>query len=166
LFCGERHRQDREWVALLPAAVQSEFPAFPQRLQHVPRTVCHEASIPRRLQDPSLRLGPHAVNPPACGFLRQELTRDSSSRTEYGAGVANVRYSATFIAVLLVRALLVKARGDAGLTQAALAKKLGRPQSFVSKFERGERRLDVVEFLDVAGALGLDPCDLIANLDG
>ena len=49
--------------------------------------------------------------------------------------------------------LLVEARRDAGLTQVALAKKLGRPQSFVSKFERGERRLDVTEFLDVARAL-------------
>jgi transcriptional regulator with XRE-family HTH domain len=47
---------------------------------------------------------------------------------------------------------LVDARRTAGLTQAALAKKLGRPQSFVSKFERGQRRLDVVVFLEVARA--------------
>jgi transcriptional regulator with XRE-family HTH domain len=51
------------------------------------------------------------------------------------------------------------------LTQVALAKKLGRPQSFVSKFERGERRLDVIEFLDVARALKVDPAQIIANLE-
>ena len=63
------------------------------------------------------------------------------------------------------RKILVEARRDAGLTQVALAKKLGRPQSFVSKFERGERRLDVTEFLDVARALGIDPARAIADLD-
>jgi transcriptional regulator with XRE-family HTH domain len=47
----------------------------------------------------------------------------------------------------------------------ALAKKLGRPQSFVSKFERGERRLDVPEFLDVARALGIDPARIITNIE-
>ena len=62
------------------------------------------------------------------------------------------------------RALLVEARLNAGVTQTALARKLGRPQSFVSKFERGERRLDVVEFLDVARALGLDPVRVITTL--
>jgi len=64
------------------------------------------------------------------------------------------------------RKILVQARRDAGLTQVALAKKLGRPQSFVSKFERGERRLDVPEFLEVARALGLDPARTIADLEG
>ena len=63
------------------------------------------------------------------------------------------------------RKILVQARRDAGLTQVALAKKLGRPQSFVSKFERGERRLDVAEFLDVARALGIDPAQTIADLE-
>ena len=62
------------------------------------------------------------------------------------------------------RALLVEARVNAGLTQAALARKLGRPQSFVSKFERGERRLDVVEFLDVARAVGVDPARIVTAL--
>lgn len=64
-----------------------------------------------------------------------------------------------------LRKLLVQARHDAGLTQVALAKKLGRPQSFVSKFERGERRLDVAEFLDIARALGIDPSTTIADLE-
>ncbi|MER9508809.1 transcriptional regulator [Mesorhizobium sp. M0579] len=41
---------------------------------------------------------------------------------------------------------------------------LGRPQSFVAKYEGGERRLDVIEFLDVAEALGIDPCELLAQL--
>jgi transcriptional regulator with XRE-family HTH domain len=56
-----------------------------------------------------------------------------------------------------LRRLLVEARKAAGLTQAELAGRLNRPQSFVSKYERGERRLDVVEFRDVAHALGADP---------
>ena len=64
-----------------------------------------------------------------------------------------------------LRKALVQARRHAGLTQVALAKKLGRPQSFVSKFERGERRLDVPEFLDVARALGVDPAQIVADLD-
>lgn len=62
------------------------------------------------------------------------------------------------------RLLLIEARTIRGLTQLALAKKLGRPQSFVSKYERGERRLDVIEFLEVAQALGLDPPNFIRKL--
>ena len=45
----------------------------------------------------------------------------------------------------------------AKLTQAQLAKKVGLYQSFVADFERGERRLDAVQFLDFAEALGFDP---------
>lgn len=60
---------------------------------------------------------------------------------------------------------MVEARQSAALTQTALAKKLGRPQSFVSKFERGERRLDVIEFLDVAEALGIDPHRLMRDVE-
>ncbi len=59
---------------------------------------------------------------------------------------------------------LTSARKAAALSQAALAERLGRLQTFVSKYERGERRLDVVEFLDVAEALGLDPCKLLRDL--
>lgn len=56
--------------------------------------------------------------------------------------------------------LLVAARHKAGIRQQALASKLKRPQSFVAKYEGGERRLDVVEFVAIAEALGMDPVKL------
>lgn len=60
-----------------------------------------------------------------------------------------------------MRELLAGAREQAGLTQTELATKLGRPQSFVAKYEGGERRLDVVEFLEVTTALGADPVAIL-----
>ncbi len=62
------------------------------------------------------------------------------------------------------RNLLIAARQGQSLTQVEVAKRLGKPQSFVSKYERGERRLDVVEFLFVAKAIGVDPKGLIDPL--
>jgi transcriptional regulator with XRE-family HTH domain len=62
------------------------------------------------------------------------------------------------------RAALIQARKDANLTQEALSAKLSRPQSYVSKYERGERRLDVIEFLVIAEAVGFDPVRLIRSL--
>ena len=59
---------------------------------------------------------------------------------------------------------LVAAREAAGLTQTQLAAKLFRPQSFVSKYERGERRLDVIECLEVSEALGIDPVQFIKKI--
>ena len=56
--------------------------------------------------------------------------------------------------------LLVAVRHQAGVRQQALAKKLGRPQSFVAKYEGGERRLDVVEFIAIVEAMGADPLKL------
>ena len=52
--------------------------------------------------------------------------------------------------------MLVAARQDSGMTQTEVALQLGKPQSYVSKFERGERRLDLTEFLDVASVMGID----------
>ncbi|MGN6159137.1 MAG: helix-turn-helix domain-containing protein, partial [Devosia sp.] len=52
----------------------------------------------------------------------------------------------------------------AGLTQQDVANQLGRPQSFVAKYEGGERRLDVVEFLQVAAVLGADPARIVRAL--
>jgi transcriptional regulator with XRE-family HTH domain len=58
-------------------------------------------------------------------------------------------------------AALVEARKKAGVTQTQLAVKLGRPQSFVAKYEGRERRLDVAEFVGIARAMGVDPFKLL-----
>ncbi|WP_244839656.1 helix-turn-helix domain-containing protein [Mesorhizobium sp. 131-2-5] len=50
------------------------------------------------------------------------------------------------------------------MTQAQVAEKLGRPQSFVAKYEGGERRLDIIEFLDVTAVLEADPCGILLSL--
>lgn len=63
-----------------------------------------------------------------------------------------------------LRALLVEAREHAGLTQAEVARRLRRPQSFVAKYEGNERRIDVVEFIQIARALGVDPRDLLTRV--
>jgi transcriptional regulator with XRE-family HTH domain len=55
-------------------------------------------------------------------------------------------------------------RKRAGLTQAKVAERLGRYQSFVAAVEGGQRRLDVVEFLDFAAAIGLDPVAAVRRL--
>jgi transcriptional regulator with XRE-family HTH domain len=60
--------------------------------------------------------------------------------------------------------MLVQARKDSGLTQVDLAARLSRPQSFVSKVERGERRVDVIEFLEISRALEIDPFSLLKAL--
>jgi len=63
-----------------------------------------------------------------------------------------------------LRALIVEKRKKAGLTQAEVAKRLKRYQSFVATVESGQRRIDVVEFLDLADAIGFDPRDAIKQL--
>lgn len=60
--------------------------------------------------------------------------------------------------------LLIAGRRSRGLTQAELARALGRPQSFVAKYERGERRLDVVELLEILAALELDPAVVVTDV--
>jgi transcriptional regulator with XRE-family HTH domain len=56
---------------------------------------------------------------------------------------------------------LVAVRHESRIRQQALAKKLGKPQSFVAKYEGGERRIDVIEFIAIARALGADPLKLL-----
>ncbi len=51
-----------------------------------------------------------------------------------------------------------------GLTQQAVADRLETPQSFVAKYEGGERRLDVIEFIAVAKALEADPEELFRQI--
>ncbi len=63
-----------------------------------------------------------------------------------------------------LRLLLAEARGGAGLTKVQVAQRLKRPQSFVSKYENGERQLDVIEFIAVCRAIGVPASVLIAQL--
>ena len=65
---------------------------------------------------------------------------------------------------LRLRQLLVEARERAGLTQSEVAAKLHRAQSFVSKYELGERRLDVIDFIHVCACLDVDPGDVIRQV--
>jgi transcriptional regulator with XRE-family HTH domain len=59
---------------------------------------------------------------------------------------------------------LVAARRKAELTQTELAKILGRQQSFVAKYEAGERRIDVIELIEITTALDTDPVRLLRAL--
>lgn len=59
------------------------------------------------------------------------------------------------------RDMLVAARLERHLMQSQVAERLGRHQSFVSKYERGERRLDFPEFVEIAEVLELDVGDFI-----
>ena len=56
---------------------------------------------------------------------------------------------------------LIEARKSAGLKQSDVAHRLGKPQSYVSKTEQGERRLDVIEFADYVTAIGSDPARML-----
>ncbi|MDQ2654055.1 MAG: helix-turn-helix domain-containing protein [Chloroflexota bacterium] len=60
--------------------------------------------------------------------------------------------------------ILVSTRQQVGLTQRDLAARLKRPHSFVGRMEAGERRIDVVEFIEIARALEADPQQLFAEL--
>lgn len=62
---------------------------------------------------------------------------------------------------------LIAARKAANITQVELGERIGQRQTFVSKFELGERRLDPAEFVKVSRAIGADPFEIMrkAELD-
>ena len=60
--------------------------------------------------------------------------------------------------------LLTVTDGTGRLTQVELARRFGKPQSFVSAYEGGLRRVDLIEFLFIARALGADPVDIFAEI--
>lgn len=64
----------------------------------------------------------------------------------------------------VVGAVLAATRRKAQLTQVELAQRLGRPQSIVSQYEAGRRRLDVVEFMLVVRTVGADPVEVFADI--
>ncbi|HEX9947770.1 MAG TPA: helix-turn-helix transcriptional regulator [Allosphingosinicella sp.] len=61
--------------------------------------------------------------------------------------------------------LLIEAREAAGLNQTQLGKAVGRSQSFVSNYERAQRRLDLPDLVLVCRAMGIDPVELLRKLD-
>jgi len=63
----------------------------------------------------------------------------------------------------LVRILIDK-REAAGVTQTELAGRLGEYQSFVARLESGQRRIDVVELVEIGNALGVDPTSIVKEL--
>jgi len=62
-------------------------------------------------------------------------------------------------------ALLRSVRSKAGLTQAEVAERVGLPQSFVSKYESGERRLDLIELKQVCKALGIALAEFVRRFE-
>jgi len=66
---------------------------------------------------------------------------------------------------LRLQKLLKSARTNAGITQIALAKKLKRPQSYVSKYEIGERRLDLIEIQEICHVLGISLITFVKKFD-
>ena len=71
-------------------------------------------------------------------------------------------HSARYVGFLKI---LRKARLDAGLTQEQLAQKIGEKQTFVSKCERGERRVDVVELRTFCQAFGISLKQFVSKLE-
>jgi transcriptional regulator with XRE-family HTH domain len=62
--------------------------------------------------------------------------------------------------------VLTEARKAAGLTQVDLSQRIGRDQTFISLIERGQRRVDVIEFIRLTEAIGAEPVDLFARVLG
>jgi len=60
--------------------------------------------------------------------------------------------------------LIIQERKAADLTQVQVAKKLRRYQSYITLLETGQRRLDVVEFMEIAEAIGFDALGAIKRL--
>lgn len=62
-------------------------------------------------------------------------------------------------------ALLRQLRLDAGMRQSDIAEQLGKPQSFVSKYESGARRLDLIELRNLCAVLGITVEKLVKRLE-
>ena len=96
-----------------------------------------------------------------------------ATKTEARKSVSNV--TASILGAIVLKhlrsaqhrsliATIVQARKAAGLTQRQLAAKLRRSNSFVWKIEAGERRVDLLEFIEIARSLGQDPMQMFARV--
>jgi transcriptional regulator with XRE-family HTH domain len=64
-----------------------------------------------------------------------------------------------------LQVLLRQIRLSAGLSQVELAQRLGLPQSFVSKYESGERRLDLIEVYRICNAVGISMVEFVRKFE-
>jgi hypothetical protein len=102
---------------------------------------------------------PHsATRPSRFGIIRLRDSLCLRFGSTESAGMKKSIYSQQYQVLL---DWLIEARKNADLTQQQVADKLGRPQSFVAKYEGGERRLDVVELVEIAQILGADPHEAV-----
>ena len=60
--------------------------------------------------------------------------------------------------------VLTEARKQAGISQQVLAKRLSKPQPFVSRYEIGQKRVEVVELLEICDALGVNASDILTKI--
>jgi transcriptional regulator with XRE-family HTH domain len=70
-------------------------------------------------------------------------------------------HSPEYVAILKT---LLEMRKNAGMTQQQVADKLGREQSFVWRIEKGERRVDLLEFFWICNVLGYDAAQVYSDL--
>lgn len=63
---------------------------------------------------------------------------------------------------VMLLSLLRKARVSKGMTQLDLAERLGKPQSWISKIEKSELDLNVMDLFDICAALDINPSEIVA----
>jgi ribosome-binding protein aMBF1 (putative translation factor) len=91
---------------------------------------------------------------PVQGFIKGAVT--------YGRPMSK---SENFTINRKISELLASKRKASGITQAELAVKIKKPQSFVSKYENGQKKLIVAEFVQICKALGLNPSDFLKQYE-
>lgn len=94
---------------------------------------------------------------PGSGFIAEPMSRPPTTASRAGRPVDDPVY------VRLI-GLMIVARKDAGVRQTDLAARLEQPQSYVSKVENRERRIDVAEYVAWMQALDIDPATHLAAL--
>jgi transcriptional regulator with XRE-family HTH domain len=80
-------------------------------------------------------------------------------------GLGRTRHWVSSTAYRAAINVIIAARHESGLSQKAIAEALGKPPSLIAKIELGERRLDLVEFIAIARAVGVMPSELFERVE-
>jgi transcriptional regulator with XRE-family HTH domain len=86
-------------------------------------------------------------------------------KTRHGGADRVSTKSRLAVELELLGQALTAARERAGLKQSDLAARLGVPPSYLSKIENGTRRLDVIELIQIAEAMKIDPADIVHDVE-